>query len=127
MVVNALCLCLRRVKFQLLPNKEDLQLQQCTSKKSSCQSETRKITFSSRVKKSPSQPRCFPSTSVQKHSIARTRPLSRSTSLTCTSERPFYKPKWRSKTNLPVSQISTNQSSLKCNETCSKRAVVTWV
>ncbi|XP_026781487.3 sodium-dependent lysophosphatidylcholine symporter 1-B-like [Pangasianodon hypophthalmus] len=116
-----------RVKSQMLPNKEDVKLQQCTTKRSSFRSKTSTISSSSRVKNSSSQLRCFPSTSVQKHWVASTSPPDRNASLDCTAEPPFYKPKWRSKSNLPVSQISTPQSSLKSNETCSKRAVVTWV
>ncbi|MCI4381157.1 hypothetical protein PGIGA_G00248510 [Pangasianodon gigas] len=116
-----------RVKSQMLPNKEDVKLQQCTSKRSSFRSKTSTISSSSRVKNSSSQLRCFPSPSVQKHCVASTSPPDRNASLDCTAEPPFYKPKWRSKSNLPVSQISTPQSSLKSNETRSKRAVVTWV
>ncbi|KAF4070513.1 hypothetical protein AMELA_G00286290 [Ameiurus melas] len=111
-----------RVKSQMLPNKDDVRIQQRTSKRNSFQSKSRTISSSSlRVKNSASQLRCFPSTSVQKHCIASTSPPSHNASLDCTSEPPFYKPKWRSQSKLAVSQISTHQSSLKSNET------ITWV
>ncbi|XP_047655664.1 sodium-dependent lysophosphatidylcholine symporter 1-B-like [Tachysurus fulvidraco] len=89
-----------RVKSQMLPNNQDIKLQQ---------------RMSSTI--STSQPGGFASTSFP----------DKNSSLDCTSERPFYKPKWRSISNMPVFQISTRQSSLYSNETCSKKDVVTWV
>lgn len=120
--------CLRRVNSQMLPNKKDVRLQQRISRRSSFQSKTSTVSSSSsKVRDSSSQLKAFPSTSVQMHCIASTSPPTHHARLDCTSELPFYKPKWRSKSNLPVSQINTRQSSLTNDETCSKREVITWV
>ncbi|GAA6106820.1 sodium-dependent lysophosphatidylcholine symporter 1-B-like [Tachysurus ichikawai] len=94
----------------MLPNNQDsrIKLQQRMSST---------ISTSSRMKYSTSLLGGFASTSFPDHN----------SNLDCTSERPFYKPKWRSRSDLPVFQISTRQSSLYNNETCSKKDVVTWV
>lgn len=122
-----LFMSISRVRFQVLPNKEGLKLQERAPKRSSFQSKTSTISSPPRAKMSSSQPRCFPSTSAQKHCIASRRISSRNASLDCTSELPFYKPKWRSKDNSQVSQLGSYPSSLKSNEACFKGEVVTWV
>lgn len=118
---------LHRAKSRLLPNKEDVKLQRHMSTRSSFQLKTSTISSKSRVKTPSSQLRCFSSKPVQKDCIARTGPAECNASTGCTSEAPFHKTKWRSKSNLTVSQISTHRSSLKRSEPCSTRAAVTWV
>ncbi|KAM9475487.1 sodium-dependent lysophosphatidylcholine symporter 1-B-like [Clarias gariepinus] len=116
-----------RAKSRLLPNKEDVKLQRHMSTRSSFQLKTSTISSKSRVKTPSSQLRCFSSKPVQKDCIARTGPAECNASTGCTSEAPFHKTKWRSKSNLTISQISTHRSSLKRSEPCSTRAAVTWV
>ncbi|XP_046727175.1 sodium-dependent lysophosphatidylcholine symporter 1-B-like [Silurus meridionalis] len=114
-----------RVQPQTFPNKEVVKLQQKSFKKISFQLKTTSISPSSTVKHSSSQLRCSLSNSWQKHGTAHISPLSHNAGPDCTLQPPFYKPKWRSECSSSVSKISVHQSLL--NETCSKRAAVTWV